>query len=44
MGVAHICHQAGHAAKLTKVIYPHLLRHNLESPLMPSRFVNPGNL
>jgi len=28
MGVAHICRQAGHAAKLTKVIYPHLLRHN----------------
>jgi hypothetical protein len=24
MGVAHICHQAGHAAKLTKTIYPHL--------------------
>ena len=27
-GVAHICRQAGHAAKLTKVIDPHLLRHN----------------
>jgi integrase/recombinase XerD len=27
-GVAHICSQAGDAAKLTKVIYPHLLRHN----------------
>ena len=35
MGVAHICHQAGHAAKLTKTIYPHVLRHNLESLLMP---------
>ena len=27
-GVAHICSQAGDAAKLTKDIYPHLLRHN----------------
>src|SRR5262249_21021956 len=27
-GVAHICSQAGDAAQLTKVIYPHLLRHN----------------
>ena len=26
-GVAHICSQAGAAAKLTKVIAPHLLRH-----------------
>src|SRR5256714_878454 len=28
MGVAHICRHAGHAAQLTKVIYPHLLRHS----------------
>src|SRR6266852_1505173 len=35
MGVAHICHQAVHAAKLTKVIYPHLLRHNPAYLLMP---------
>jgi site-specific recombinase XerD len=26
-GVAHICTQAGHAAKLKKAVYPHLLRH-----------------
>jgi site-specific recombinase XerD len=26
-GVAFICKKAGHAAKLTKAIYPHLLRH-----------------
>jgi integrase/recombinase XerD len=26
-GVAHICTQVGHAAKLTKAVYPHLLRH-----------------
>src|ERR671923_1429343 len=27
MGVAHICTQAGHAAKLKKAVYPHLLRN-----------------
>src|SRR5882672_3760912 len=26
-GVAHICTQAGQAAKITKAVYPHLLRH-----------------
>jgi integrase/recombinase XerD len=34
-GVAHICTQAGHAAKLTKAIYPHLLRHNPVYRVMP---------
>jgi site-specific recombinase XerD len=33
-GVAHICRQAGHAAMLTKVIYPHLLRHGFATPLL----------
>jgi integrase/recombinase XerD len=28
MGVAHICQHAGHTAKLTKGMYPHLLRHS----------------
>src|SRR5215471_3670141 len=27
VGVAHICTQAGHTAKLTKAVYPHLLRN-----------------
>jgi integrase len=35
-GVAFICTQAGHAAKLTKAIYPHLLRHYLAPRVMPS--------
>jgi integrase len=39
MGVAHICRQAGHAAKLTKTIYPHLLRHYAATFFMPSRGV-----
>src|SRR5256886_11824797 len=34
MGVAHICRQAGHAATLTKAIYPHLLRHSNATHLL----------
>src|SRR2546425_7409827 len=34
-GVAHICTQAGHAAKLTKAVYPHLLRHYADTRTMP---------
>ena len=33
-GVAHICTQAGHAAKLTKAVYPHLLRHTFATHLL----------
>jgi integrase/recombinase XerD len=33
-GVNHICHQAGQAAKLTKPIYPHLLRHTYATHLL----------
>src|SRR2546426_3195177 len=35
-GVAHICKQAGHAAKLKKAVYPHLLRHYADTRTMPS--------
>src|SRR6266478_3261557 len=38
-GVAHICKQAGHAAKLKKAVYPHLLRHYAATFFMPSRGV-----
>ena len=33
-GVAFICKQAGHAAQLTKAIYPHLLRHSFATHLL----------
>jgi integrase/recombinase XerD len=33
-GVAFICKKAGHAAKLTKAIYPHLLRHTFATHLL----------
>lgn len=33
-GVDFICKKAGHAAKLTKVIYPHLLRHSFATHLL----------
>ncbi len=33
-GVAHICTQAGHAAKLKKAVYPHLLRHTFATHLL----------
>src|SRR5229473_6367124 len=33
-GVAHICTQAGHAAKLKKAVYPHLLRHYAATHLL----------
>jgi len=35
-GVAHMCTQAGHAAKITKAVYPHVLRHYAASRTMPS--------
>src|SRR5205807_5156578 len=43
MGVAHICHQAGHAAKFPTVIYPHLLRHYAASFFMPGDKQNTSN-
>jgi site-specific recombinase XerD len=33
-GVAHLCTHAGHAAKLTKAVYPHLLRHTFATHLL----------
>src|SRR5215510_84956 len=42
MGVAHICRHAGHAAQLTKTIYPHLLRHNPVYRLMLSSLAKGG--
>jgi integrase/recombinase XerD len=33
-GVAFICKKAGHAAQLTKAIYPHLLRHSFATHLL----------
>src|SRR3989442_3176613 len=33
-GVAHICTQAGHAAKLTKAVYPRLLRYIFATHLL----------
>ena len=33
-GVAFICQKAGHTAKLTKAIYPHLLRHTFATHLL----------
>src|SRR6266702_1534147 len=33
-GVAFVCKIAGHAAKLTKAIYPHLLRHTFATHLL----------
>src|SRR5262249_36286478 len=33
-GIAFVCKKAGHTAKLTKAIYPHLLRHTFATHLL----------
>src|SRR4029434_4887646 len=38
-GVAFICKKAGHTAKLTKAIYPRVLRHYAAPRVMPSKGV-----
>ena len=42
-GVAHICTQAGHAAKLKKAVYPHLLRHYAATLFMLGNEENTNN-